>query len=97
MEPIANLNEGKILHCSSCGCSQLKSSSKPKTIVKALFTDNVNEKVSLTIFHEKLKQLYNIYQESTDGNVNQLDTLSEDDMMEFLLTVEGTLFYNEQL
>ena len=41
---IANLNEGNILHCSSCGCSQLKSSSKPKTIVKALFIDDVNEK-----------------------------------------------------
>lgn len=96
---IANLNEGsKLLRCSSCGCTQLKSTSKPKTIVKALFINNASEKVSLTIFHEKLEQLYDIYlEESTDTIVKQLHTLSEEEMIEFLLTVEGTLFYNEQM
>ncbi len=95
---IANLGGGKILHCSSCGGSQLKSTSKTKTMVKALFVDDANEKVSLTIFHEKLEQLYDIYlQDSADAIVKQLQTLSEDEMMEFLLTVEGTLFYNEQM
>ena len=67
-------------------------------MVKALFIDDANEKVSLTIFHEKLEQLYNMYvQNSKDGLVKHLDTLSEDDLMEFFLSVEGNLSYNEQM
>lgn len=42
--------------------------------------------------------MYDIYlEESTDTIVKQLHTLSEEEMIEFLLTVEGTLFYNEQM
>ena len=67
-------------------------------MVKALFVDDANAKVSLTIFHEKLEQLYNIhFQNSEDGIVNHLQTLSEDDLMEFVLSVQRNLCYNEQM
>ena len=95
---VANLNEDKSLRCSSCGSSQLRSASKLKTMVKALFIDDANSKVFLTIFHEKLEQLYKMYfQNSKDAIVEHLHTLSEDHLMEFVLTVEGNLSYNEQM
>ena len=95
---VANLNADKFLHCSSCGSSQLRSASQLKTMVNALFVDDAKAKVSLTIFHEKLEQLYNIhFQNSKDGIVNHLQTLSEDVLMDFVLSVEGNLSYNERM
>ena len=45
------------------------------------------------LFDDKLKQLYEIYQEQTN-TPNNLETLDDDDIMEFLLTVEAKVFYN---
>ena len=45
------------------------------------------------LFDDKLKQLYEIYQEQT-STPNNLETLDDDDIMEFLLTIEAKVFYN---
>ena len=88
-------DERKVLQCANCGCAQLRAKCTGRTIVKALFVKE-QERVSLTIFDDKLSALYNLYK--NQANVTKPFTdLTEEDIMELLLNVEATLFYNNKL
>lgn len=85
----------KVGKCSNCGCGELKSKCKKLMIAKALFIKD-KKKVTLTIFDEKLAELYTIYRKQT--NSTQLySQLDEDEIMEFLLCVEAVVCYNKRL
>ena len=49
--------------------------------------------VSLLLFDDKLKQQHNIYKRQTNTE-ETFDNLDDDTLMEFLLTVEASVFYN---
>lgn len=83
----------KILHGANCRCAQLKDKSPKCTIAKALFTKN-EAHISLTIFDGKLVTLHNMYK--PDAKVADSNDLNEDDVTEFLLSVEVIVFYNKK-
>lgn len=85
--------EKKVLQCTNCGCAQLKDKCTKRTIIKALFMKE-EERISLTIFDDKLNTLYNIYKQK--AQIKPFCELTEEDIMEILLTVEATLFYNKK-
>ena len=75
-----------------CGLGQLKVRCEQRMLADVLFK-NEGKLENLMLFDDKLKQLYEIYQEQTN-TPNNLETLDDDDIMEFLLTVEAKVFYN---
>lgn len=83
----------KVPQCANCGCAQLKHKCTKRTVVKALFMKD-EERISLTICDDKLTTLYNIYKQNAD--VKAFSQFTEEDIMELLLTVEATVFYNKK-
>ena len=49
--------------------------------------------VSLLLFDDKLKQLHDIYKRQTNTE-ETFDSVDDDTIMKFLLTVEASVFYN---
>ena len=82
----------KTVKCMECGLGQLKVRCEQRMLADVLFK-NEGKLENLMLFDDKLKQLYEIYQEQTN-TPNNLETLDDDDIMEFLLTVEAKVFYN---
>ena len=85
----------KVVQCSNCGCGQLKSKCKNCIIVKTLFIKD-EEQLSLSIFDDKLAELYKIYQKQANST-KCYSELNEDDIMEFMLMVEAVVCYNNRL
>lgn len=52
------------------------------------------ERISLTIFEDKLVALYNMYK--ANDKVKDAINSSEEDITELLLSVEATIFYNKK-
>ena len=51
--------------------------------------------ISLLLFEDKLKQLYHIYtSQVAGGSTESFESLDDDSIIEFLLTVEATVCYN---
>jgi hypothetical protein len=51
--------------------------------------------ISLLLFEDKLKQLYHIYtSQVVGGSTESFESLDDDSIIEFLLTVEATVSYN---
>ena len=69
--------EKKILHCANCGCAQLKDKCTKRTIAKTLFIKD-EERISLTIFEDKLVALYNMYK--PNDKVKDAKNFSEEDI-----------------
>ena len=78
--------------CMECGLGQLKVRCQQRMLTNVLFQKEGNSN-SLMLFDDKLKQLYQIYQEQTNAQ-NNFETLDDDDIMEFLLTMVAKVFYN---
>ena len=78
--------------CMECGLGQLKACCQQRMLANVLLKKEGNSS-SLMLCDDKLKQLYLIYQEQTNTE-NSFESLDEDDIMEFLLTVEAKVFYN---
>ena len=86
-DPTKNLTK-----CTECGMAQLKSKCIQHLMANVMF-GKADSTVSLLLFDDKLKQLHNIYKRQT--NIEEtLDNLDDDTLMEFLLTVEASVFYN---
>ena len=85
--------EKNILYCANCGCAQLKDKCTKRTIAKTLFIKE-EERISLTIFEDKLVTLYNMYK--PNDKVKDATNFSEEDITELLLSVEATIFYNKK-
>ena len=83
----------KILYCANCGCAQLKEKCTKRTIAKTLFIKD-EERISLTIFEDKLVALYNMYK--PNDKVKEAKNFREEDITELLLSVEATIFYNKK-
>ena len=82
----------KTVKCTKCGLGQLQASCQQRLLANVLFQKGASSN-SLLLFDDKLKQLFKIYQEQTN-NTQTFETLDDDDMMEFLLTVAAKVFYN---
>ena len=82
----------KTVKCTECGLGQLQASCQQRLLANVLFQKGASSN-SLLLFDDKLKQLFKIYQEQTN-NTQTFETLDDDDMMEFLLTVAEKVFYN---
>ncbi|CAB3995563.1 Hypothetical predicted protein [Paramuricea clavata] len=51
--------------------------------------------ISLLLFEDKLKQLYHIYtSQVAGGSTESFESLDDDSIIEFLLTVEATVCHN---
>ena len=55
------------------------------------------QKVSLTIFDEKLRELYCIYKRQENACAKPYCQLGDDEIAEFLLIVEAVVCYNSRL
>ena len=84
-------NSKKIVKCTECGLVQLKSKCPQRLLANTLFQNN-GEATSLLLFDDKLKQLYEVYQGQTDDE-KSFESLDDDSLMEFLLTVEATAHF----
>ena len=72
--------------------AQLKSKCIQRLMANVMF-GKADSTVSLLLFDDKLKQIHNIYKRQTNTE-ETFDNLDDDTLMEFLLTVEASLFYN---
>ena len=90
-------NDNRIfVKCANCDCAQLKSKCKKMRVAKVLLLKG-EEKLTLTIFGDKLGELYNVYRKQSDCSAKAYDQLDEDDVIEFLLTVEAVVSYKNRL
>ena len=94
----AKLAEGstKVVKCTECGLSQLKASCKTKIIASIMSLNDKNESLNLTLFNEVIEKLYIVYQGQNPGSVKEFKQLTEDEIIEMLLTVEVCVLFNEK-
>ena len=59
----------KTLKCTECGLGQLKARCQQRMLANVLFQEEGNSN-NLVLFDDKLKQLYEIYQEQTNSQKN---------------------------
>lgn len=86
----------KVIKCSNCNSAQLKSKSKKLVVAKLLLIKD-EQKVSLTIFDEKLRELYCLYKRQENAFAKPYCQLGDDEIAEFLLIVEAVVCYNSRL
>ena len=85
----------KIIKCSECGLTQLKSKCSSKIIASILIKTD-KDTMSLNIFDNIIEELYTLYKEH-DGDIDKLFTeLTDDDVTEILLTVNATVIFNDK-
>ncbi|XP_068738471.1 uncharacterized protein [Montipora capricornis] len=86
----------KIIKCSECELTQLKSKCSSK-IIASILTKTDKDTMSLNIFDNIIEELYTLYKEQ-DGDIDKLFTeLTDDDVTEILLTVIfATVIFNDK-
>ena len=85
----------KIIKCSECGLTQLKSKCSSKINASILIKTD-KDTTSLNIFDNIIEELYTLYKRQ-HGNIDKLFTeLTDDDVTEILLTVNTTVFFNDK-
>ena len=72
--------------------AQLKSKCVQRLMANVMF-GKADSTVSLLLFDDKLKQLHDIYKRQTNTE-ECFDSVDDDTIMECLLTVEASVFYN---
>ena len=89
-------NSRKVVKCSGCGLSQLKSDCKPEIQVTAFFSTNDGSNVSVILKENIIQKLFKIYKTQTgDLQRAEFQDLSDDDIIEIILSVsEVDLIYN---
>ena len=81
-----------LMKCTECGMAQLKSKCVQRLMANVMF-GKADSTVSLLLFDDKLKQLHDIYKRQTNTE-ECFDSVDDDTIMECLLTVEASVFYN---
>ena len=81
-----------IVKCSECGLVQLKTKCKERLFATVLFM-KATTKITLVLFDDKLKKLCSIHEEQSGTSVD-FAALTDDDIMEMILTVQAKIFYN---
>ena len=89
------LTDKKITKCSECGLMQLKSKCRNK-IMASILTITGEDILSLNIFDDTIKKLYNIKTEQDDDFQKEFSDLDDDDITELILTVEATVVFNDK-
>ena len=85
----------KIIKCSECGLTQLKSKCSSK-IIASILTKTDKDTMSLNIFVQRVELFDNVVKEQ-DGDIDKLFTeLTDDDVTEILLTVNATVIFNDK-
>ena len=81
-------NSRKVVKCSGCGLSQLKSNCKPGIQVTAFFSTNDGSNVSVILKENIIEKLFKIYKTQTgDLQRAEFQDLSDDDIIEIILSV----------
>ena len=88
-------NGAKLLvKCPECGLAQLFNKCHQRLIANVMFLKAANT-LSLLLFEDKLKQLHDIYKSQiAGGTTGSFESLDDDSIMEFLLTVQATVCFN---
>ena len=88
-------NGAKLLvKCPECGLAQLFNKCQQPLIANVMFLKAANT-LSLLLFEDKLKQLHDIYKSQiAGGTTGSFESLDDDSIMEFLLTVQATVCFN---
>ncbi|CAB4029888.1 Hypothetical predicted protein [Paramuricea clavata] len=87
-------DEKQLVKCAECGLAQLFHKCQQRLIANVMFLKAGNT-ISLLLFEDKLKQLYHIYtSQVAGGSTESFESLDDDSIIEFLLTVEATVCYN---
>jgi len=88
-------SENKIIQCSDCKLSQLKSKCKTNILASALFINESKQSISLQMFDNVIEQLYTIYKEmNPNTSLKSFSDITDNDIIEVLLTVEATAIFN---
>ena len=90
---LAPISDKKIVKCSECGLAQLKSKCKQRLLANVIFPSEGSTK-TLTLFDDKLRELYKLFLEQNAGAQAEFCSLDDDCMMEMILTVEAIIFVN---
>ena len=89
-------DERKILKCPECGLTQLKAKCNRKVIASVLSINDKKGTMSLNIFDDIIAQLYTACHEKGAEIHKNFMELTDDDVIEMLLTVEATVLFNEK-
>ena len=85
-----------ITKCAGCGLTQLKSKCPNCSMANVLF-HTTTESISLHLFDDKLRTLFKLYKDqNTAIEHSTFEELSDDDVLQFLLTVQATVYYNSR-
>lgn len=88
-------SDKKIIKCAECGLMQLKSKCHNK-IMASILTITGEDTLSLNIFDDTIKKLYNIKTEQDDDFQKEFSELDDDDITKLILTVEATVVFNDK-
>ena len=85
----------KIIKCSECGLTQLKTKCRNK-VMASILTITAKDTMSLNIFDDIIKQLYAIKREKDPDFEKEFPDLNDDDITELILTVEATVVFKDK-
>ena len=85
----------KIIKCSECGLTQLKTKCRNK-VMASILTITAKDTMSLNIFDDIIKQLYAIKREQDPDFEKEFPDLNDDDITELILTVEATVVFKDK-
>ena len=87
---------GKTIKCSACGLVQLSRLCQKKVHANAFFINEKGGKISLLMKQNIIQALLDIHQSESHSNVAGLDQMTDDQLQEFLLTVQANITYNNK-
>lgn len=82
----------KVLKCAQCGLSHLKQKCCTRIYAKAIFKTD-KEPISLVLFDDKLKALYQL---NNNENPKIFEQLTDEEIEELILEAEALLLYNSK-
>lgn len=88
-------SDKKIIKCSECGLTQLKTKCRNK-VMASILTITAKDTMSLNIFDDIIKQLYAIKREQDPDFEKEFPDLNDDDITELILTVEATVVFKDK-
>ncbi|CAB4033345.1 ATP-dependent DNA helicase PIF1 [Paramuricea clavata] len=86
----------KLVKCSACGLTQLKSNYKPEIQATAFFIDKNGTKFSILLRDGIIQKLFQVYKSQTNDKQHfEFDQLTDEDILEIILSIsEVNLTYN---
>jgi len=88
-------SDKKIIKCSECGLTQLKTKCRNK-VMASILTITAKDTMSLNIFDDIIKQLYAIKREQDADFKKEFPDLNDDDITELILTVQAAVVLKDK-